>query len=334
MKSRTIDHVKNFYGWKTNRKIVVFSVDDYGNVRLDSGAARKKLDDARLKIYNRFDAFDALENKEDLEMLFEVLTSVKDKNGSTAVFTPFALPCNIDFERIAKENYSKYYYELLPQTFSKLSQIYPNSYEGTWDLWKEGIDKGIMKPQFHGREHLNLKVFEEKLQSKDHELMTALKNRSYTSIGNSGYSSITTSGAFDFWYLEENDEFCLIIEDGLDRFEEVYGYKAVQFNSPGASEHPCIHEILLKKGIKYIDTTFLKIEHQGKGRYKKILNYHGKTNSLGQVYQMRNVVFEPTDERGINWVDYTIKQIEIAFFWNKPAIISSHRVNFCGHIET
>jgi hypothetical protein len=28
-----------------------------------------------------------------------------------------------------------------------------------------------------------------------------------------------------------------------------------------------------------------------------------------------------------------MKQIDTAFRWNKPAIISSHRVNFCGHID-
>jgi hypothetical protein len=48
---------------------------------------------------------------------------------------------------------------------------------------------------------------------------------------------------------------------------------------------------------------------------------------------VRNVVSEPTEVRGINWVDFTMKQIETAFRWNKPAIISSHRVNFCGHID-
>jgi hypothetical protein len=48
---------------------------------------------------------------------------------------------------------------------------------------------------------------------------------------------------------------------------------------------------------------------------------------------VRNVVFEPTEERGIDWVDFTLKQIENAFRWDKPAIISSHRVNFCGHID-
>ena len=26
-------------------------------------------------------------------------------------------------------------------------------------------------------------------------------------------------------------------------------------------------------------------------------------------------------------------QIEAAFRWSRPAIISSHRVNFCGHID-
>jgi hypothetical protein len=48
---------------------------------------------------------------------------------------------------------------------------------------------------------------------------------------------------------------------------------------------------------------------------------------------VRNVVFEPTEDRGIDWIDFTLKQIETAFRWNKPAIISSHRVNFCGHID-
>ena len=51
------------------------------------------------------------------------------------------------------------------------------------------------------------------------------------------------------------------------------------------------------------------------------------------IYQVRNVVFEPTHNRGIDWVNYSLRQVEIAFRWNRPAIISSHRVNFCGHID-
>ena len=88
---------KNLIGWRTKRKIVVFSVDDYGNVRVASSLAREKMNQKGLKILNRFDAFDALETKEDLEVLYETLTSVKDKNRGHAIFTPFALPCNINF---------------------------------------------------------------------------------------------------------------------------------------------------------------------------------------------------------------------------------------------
>jgi len=65
--------LKNLPGWRTRRKLLVFSVDDYGNVRLDSGKAREDLDRAGLKALSRFDAYDTLETREDLEMLFGVL---------------------------------------------------------------------------------------------------------------------------------------------------------------------------------------------------------------------------------------------------------------------
>ena len=45
---------------------------------------------------------------------------------------------------------------------------------------------------------------------------------------------------------------------------------------------------------------------------------------------MRNVIFEPSENTNIDWVDKCLKEIEIAFFWKKPAIISSHRVNYVG----
>ena len=333
MKQSFLTNIKNVYGWKTNKKIVVISVDDYGNVALDSRLARDKMNKAGLKVKSRFDIFDSLETKEDLEVLYDALTCVKDRNNHHAVFTPFAIPCNIDYEKMADENYEQYHYELLPSTYEKLSIINPESYKGSWDLWQEGMTKGLLVPQFHGREHFNLKVFEEKLAKKDFELLTSLKNRSNVSISNSGYETIKYSAAFDFWEFKENESFINIINDGLDKFHKVFGYQSVHFNPPGGKEHAIIHKTLKNKGIKYIDVPLIKNEHQGKGKYKKVINFTGKINKHGMIYQVRNVVFEPTDNRGFNWVDYSFKQIETAFFWKRPAIISSHRVNFCGHID-
>jgi hypothetical protein len=332
-KQELANHIKNIPGWRTNRKLIIFSVDDYGNVRLDSKRSREKMNDCGLKILSRFDALDALETREDLEALYEVLSLVKDRNNRNAVFTPFALPCNINFEAMAANNYQQYIYEILPETYRKLSSLNSNSYEGAWELWQEGIEKGLMKPQFHGREHFNLKVFNEKLLKKDGEILNALKNRSYTSISESGYSTIGYTAAFEFDKFKENYEFEAIINDGLMRFEEVYGYKSIHFNPPGASEHPIIHKFLKDAGIKYSDTQFIKNEHQGEGKWKKTINYTGKKNEVGMTYQVRNVVFEPTFKENFDSVSYALNQIKTAFFWNRPAIISSHRVNFCGHID-
>ncbi|WP_274475265.1 hypothetical protein [Mangrovimonas aestuarii] len=332
MRQFLTNNIKNVYGWRTNRKIVVISVDDYGNVRLNSKIAREKMDKAGLKVHTRFDALDALETREDLEALFEVLSSVRDKNDRHAVFTPFAMPCNINFDAMAENNYEEYEYELLPVTYQKLSVQDPKAYEDTWNLWLQGIKEGFLKPQFHGREHFNLKVFEEKLQKRDIELLTSLKNHSYTSISNTGYSTIGYTAAFEFWEFDENIRFKKIIEEGLNAFEQVYGYRAIHFNPPGGREHPIIHQYLKDNGIEYMDTPFIKQEHQGKGKFKKIFNYTGKSNHINMIYQVRNVVFEPTNNRGFDWVEYSFKQIESAFRFGRPAIVSTHRINFSGHI--
>lgn len=326
-------NTKNLIGWRTKRHIVVFSVDDYGNVRLDSKKAREAMDREGLKIYSRFDAYDTLETRQDLDELFSVLTSVKDKHDRHAVFTPFAVPCNIDFEKMAETGYRKYHYELLPVTYEKLSNRDPDAYRGAWERWKQGIDEGLIMPQFHGREHLNLKLFEDKLAQNDGAVLTALKNRSYTSIPAGEHSLVSPMAAFDFWDFQENELFGHIIRTGLEAFESVYGYRSVHFTPPVYNIHPIHFPVLKENGIRYIDTAMVNKVHQGRGEYSTTFNYTGKRSSENQNFIVRNVVFEPTDDRGISWVDHTIKQIEAAFRWNRPAIISSHRVNFCGHID-
>ena len=126
MKKTFLNHIKNIHGWKTKRKLVAIVVDDYGNVRVDSKKAFENIDQKNLVKEQRFDRYDTLETRQDLELLYEVLISVKDKNDNHAVFTPYALSCNIDFERMREEDYQTYRYELLPRTFEKLSALQPN----------------------------------------------------------------------------------------------------------------------------------------------------------------------------------------------------------------
>ena len=333
MKQTFLNHIKNVPGWRTQRKIVIFSVDDYGNVRLDSKQARKNLDQAGLKIFSRFDAYDTLETYEDLEQLYAVLQSVKDKHHRSAVFTAFTLPCNIDFDRMSKEGNRTYQYELLSKTYENQALRQPQAYRGAWQLWQEGIQEKLLRPQFHGREHLNLKIFEDKLKKDDPELLANLENYSFTSISDNSYSNLGFTAAFSFQKKEDINVFLHILETGVDSFIQVFGYTPTAFTPP-ATEFPTeLEKELLRFGIHHLDKPFQKRRHMGNGNYKKEWNFLGYKKNTKLVNLVRNVVFEPTDDRGFNWVDYTFKQVETAFFWGKPANISSHRVNFCGHID-
>ena len=283
---------------------------------------------AGLPIESRFDMYDSLENEDDLSKLYETLSSVKDKYGNPAVFTAMTVPANIDFEKVLDSGYQDYYYEPLPITFGKLK-----GYNKVWDLWKEGIRLKLLIPQFHGREHLNLRAFKHLLSIQDKNTRTALENRSFSSFSKHSLRGISTSLSFDFECFNENKELSEIIIDGLNLFETVFGCRASHFNPPGNSIHSYLYEILAQNGIKYIDTALVKKEHQGNLKYKRNLNFTGKINKHNQVFLVRNCVFEPTEKTGFDWVNYTIKQIRNAFFWGCPAIISSHRVNFCGNID-
>jgi hypothetical protein len=332
IKSLLSDHLKNLIGWKTSRKIVIFSVDDYGNVRIDSREAREKLSLAGLNDDNRFDQYDALETVEDLEILFETLRSVKDKNGRSAVFTPYAIPCNIDFERMAETGWQTYYYELLPQTFEKLSARHPRAYEGTWQLWQQGMKEGLLRPQFHGREHFNLKFFNRKLVESDRQLRSALKERSLVSISGSGYLAANWTAAFSFWDLSDLDNIPGILREGLSAFEQVFSYPATVFTPPAQQFHPSLYPFLQQLGIRAVDRPFLYRQHFGLGKFKHKLEWLRYDRSIDLTVLVRNVVFEPTDGEG-DHVSKALRQIEVAFRLNRPVNISSHRINFCGQID-
>ncbi len=331
IKATIINHLKNIPGWKTNRKILVFSVDDFGNVRLDSKQARENLSNAGLKIRTKFDQYDSLESRHDLEALFDVLTSVKDKYNSHAVLTPFAVPCNLDFEAIIENNYSKIEIEALPITYTKLANYYPSIYTGTWELWKHGINEKILLPQFHGREHFNFKTIVKRLNSNDKELKIAIKNRSLAGLTLMPNETPFTI-AFGFNEFNENSFLETVIADGLDKFEEVFGYRATSFMPPSATMSTCHHKLLSTCGIKTIDTYAYKNYSYSEFESSKEFRWLGKkVEDLNMAFVVRNAVFEPTQEN--NALEKCKSMIDAAFNMNKPAIVSSHRINYVGFID-
>ncbi len=320
-------YLKNLPGSRTKKRVVCFSIDDFGNVFLHSKKARKELEKEGLPVdQTRFSRLDILENSDDLLGLFEVLSSIQDSEGRSPCFTAFTTSANINFEAIEKNNYTKYEYETLPETFSKLP-----GYETAWKQWQEGIEKKLLVPEFHGREHLNINYLENGLKEKDPFILANLRNKSWAALGYSGKVGFTEAYSFNkFAEVEQHRE---IILDGLKLFKNIFGRNALHFNAPGAREHSSLHPFLFSNGIKMIDSDLIKKEHQGDGIFKTLYFPFGKKTKTGLISVFRNCVFEPSLTENKDWVGSCLKEIDIAFKLGKPANITSHRINFVGGIE-
>jgi hypothetical protein len=327
-KSFAFNHLKNIPGWKTKKKIIIFSVDDYGNVRLDSPKAKIDLQRDGIRLESMFDIHDTLESREDLLALYDVLSRYKDVNSKPSVFTPYALSCNLDFERIQENGFSELFIETLPETYNKLASRHPKVYENTWSIWREGIDAGYLRPEYHSREHFNFKTINDRLHSGDKELISILKTRSLTGLTQRP-NETPYSVALGFQNFNENEQISQIVSDGIEKFDTVFGLKPSCFMPPSASMSPIHHKLVLSKGIKGIDSFKFKKYQYDTNNVKSELRWTGKkvTNDLGR-FIVRNCVFEPLQQK--NSFNICKQMVQAAFTMNSPAIISSHRVNYVG----
>lgn len=331
-KPRVFDFLKNIPGPSTKDKIVVFSVDDFGNIRLGSKRAREKMDAAGLKIYNRFDKADGLESRRDLEMLFEVLDRHRDSENTPACFTAFANPCNLNHEAIRQNGFQNFVFERLPKTYERYEANFPDEYGNTWALYKEGIERGLLIPEFHGREHLSLHIFYDKLRKKARDLKVAIENDSYTSLDNSSYNGMRYTETFSFTRKDQTNDFQQLLISGLSIFEEVFGRKSHSFTAPSQLFPKELEQKLSDLGIKAFNRPLFEKRFINENKTSWELNFNGKKLGTKLYAQTRNVIFEPGNGNK-DHVGYALKQIERAFSMGKPANISSHRINFSGAID-
>ncbi len=333
MKKAVLDNVKNLRGWRTRRRLLAFAVDDYANVRVDSREALGRLSGAGLDLSSPFDHLDTVETRQDLEALFEVLDSVRDGCGRPAIFTAYAMSANPDFGCIL-ENAWKYHYETVGETFLRLSSEQSAAYDGTWALWQEGMARGLIQPQFHGREHLNIDLFEHKLREKSPDVMANLENRSLAGITDDpAMPGVGFTHAFDLNDQSQVDRHREILRDGLELFEKVWGFRSITFTPPAQKLHPSLFAVAEAGGVVSIDKPLRCVRAMGDGTEQREINRSGRQRGQDHVTVVRNVVFEPNKDMGFDPVERAMQQINAAFRWRKPAIVSSHRVNYCGHIE-
>lgn len=322
-------NIINIPGWRTDRKIIVIESDDWGSIRTSSKKAYENLKSIGYKVedchYNRYDT---LESNDDMEALLNTLGSLKTREDNKPIITLNNIVANPDFEKIRKDYFTKYYYEPFTETLTK----YPN-HQNVSQLYKDGIKEGVFKVQFHGREHINVSNWMKRLRTRDKSTMDAFENKMFT-LHATGQSSCSNEN-LDYLGDNSNDNTKKSILIGLKMYRDIWNDRSLTFIAPCYIWSKEIEEVLSKNGIKYLQGTHMQKLPPKKvnNKFKKKYHYLGEKNEFDQTYLVRNVFFEPSENTSTNWVAKAFLEVKNAFFWNKPAIICTHRVNFIGGID-
>jgi hypothetical protein len=319
----------NYKGWTTNRKIVVIESDDWGAIRLPDVQQYEEYKQV-FPNYSRnpYLKYDSLASEYDLTRLFSVLTGYKDKNGNHPVFTFNVVMTNPDFTKIEESDFTKYYNESFTTTLQRFSQ-HTNSFA----LWRTAIDEKLMLPQFHGREHVNVPIWLKILEDKKSLEFSAFQFGTW-SCPDGKYNGINLQAALDWNDIQPLSYQKDFLNEGLKEFESVFGFTSDTIIPNNYIFDENLYDTLLINNVKGMQgMKYQKLSlGASKGDKRSLIRRHiGDSNEAGLTYLVRNCSFEPS-QTSENYEDVTqcLQSISNAFFFNKPAIIDSHRLNYIG----
>ncbi len=329
IKHNIISNIKNIPGWRTSRKFLIIECDDWGGIRMPSKSAFSKMVSAGLKLNNgKYNKYDTLETRDDLMQLFDILESVRDQNNKPAVMTPVTNVANPDFGKIRAEGFTNYHFEKFTDTLNK---YYPDS--DVFKLWKEGSEAGIFVPELHGRDHTTAQIWMQKLKDGNKELLVAF-DHGFVSLDIPGVPLPAREFRAEFYFTSEEQKPFLknAIRDSVALFREIFGRLPRVFVPANGIFHPEFDEIAESLGIRFLYVNHSTPYPVNGGALKYRYFTTGKKGPGKLTYYTRNCAFEPSDT-DYTGIDPTLKQVEAAFRWGKPANISTHRVNFAGGID-
>jgi hypothetical protein len=322
-------HFINSRGTGISQRVLVIESDDWGSIRIPNRDTQDYLAHMELiRLSDPFSKYDCLECESDYQALYNVLGKYKDSEGNCPIITANMVMCNPDFEKIRNANYQHFFTELFSTTYN---EYHPE--QNTLKKLHEGIYQKFIYPQFHAREHLNVLQWIKKLQNKDERFLNAFELKCFSIEDTSrenGRSNLMAS--YDYRSEEELAFIRHSISEGLQLFNQNFGFQSITSTAPCYVWNGEIEKSFAEEGVIGIQGSYIQQRNKN-GVYHRVWQKMGRTNMNNQKYFIRNVLFEPSLSNKINWVDKAMESIAIAFYWGKPAIIGSHRINYVAGLS-
>lgn len=318
----------NLRGWRTDRKLLVIESDDWGATRMPSRTAYDAMLKKGLRVdQSLYDSLDCLESRADLEPLFELLGNHFDSRGRPAIMTFNTVMGNPDFAAISSDCFECFH---LQHFFESYRHYHSDCLES---IWRQGMSEGLIRPQFHAREHLNSPLWMRDLRAGFEQTRLAFDHHFYglkTETSAPGRRSYLAT----YWPSHSDDIPAIleILEGGLRLFQNTFGFSSRTFIGCNYVWPEQVEERLSANDVDYLQGQRAQLlpDPDRQWTRRPVAHYAGKRNRYGQRYGIRNAFFEPYQQPEGDWTRKVLAEVREAFLLHRPAVICSHRINFVG----
>jgi len=254
-----------------------------------------------------------------LDELLAMLEQHKDTLGRAAVLTADMVLAVPNTRQIRSEGFIGYRRRYLDEGFETILAAL-----------RKGMAGGTLVPQLHGMEHLYGDGLVKLVHSGDKrvtDLFDADEWSDWENLDSPLQAHYVDGTRLPTSPLSKADRRELV-RDACEAFSRLFGIPSISTVAPCYLWDDEVERIWSENGIRYIQTAGYRCPgRDATGRYIQDLQLirPGQRNPYGQIYLVRNAMYEPVDDRG---VEDCFSEARRAHRQSLPIVISTHRYNF------
>ena len=254
-----------------------------------------------------------------LNDLLSLLERHQDSVGRLAVLTADMVLAVPNTMHIRSDGFSNYRRRYLDEGF-----------EAILAAVRTGMSRGVLVPQLHGIEHLHGDGLLKLGRNRDQRVVGIFDSDSWSdweSLDSPLQAHYIDGTQLPTSPLLEADR-RVLIKDACITFNRLFGMPSLSTVAPCYLWDDEVERIWTEHGIRYIQTAGYRCPgRDAEGRYIQDVSLirPGQHNRHGQIYLVRNAMYEPVDGHGS---EGCLREALRAFQQGLPAVISTHRYNF------
>jgi hypothetical protein len=299
--------------------LVLLQSDDWGRVGLRDREGLEELQAAGLNLGERpYDLY-TLETAKDVAELSQLLKRHRDVTGRPACMVMNFLPGNLDFSRMAAEEFRQIHVKALADGLPSLWQR-----PGLLEAYREGIEAGVFWPALHGHTHFCAAAVEREIASQSERcalLRTLWKAGTpyiHWRMPWIGYEYWNPELATEERFLSEASQ-ASAIGAAVGNFARCFSTLPRSACAPGYRANEHTHKAWAHFGVR--------VAQNGPGSAGG-----PHLDDFGLLHLYRTVDFEPAISDDLS-VEASVKALSASLAQGYPAIVSIHSINFHSTIR-